>query len=333
MYLKQNKFFHSIVIIVLVAAIGLLFFDTLNLLNIDMLFMVPILFSAFHNERKEAFVISLLSVLSFDILFIPPRFSLAISDSNYLISFIIMIATGQMVAYLVKQAAIAKELEISEKIQDALLESLSHELRTPLAVIKGCSSGLLEQNLILSDKERIQLIETIDENAEDMEQLIHNLINSAKLKNGILHLKKDICDLEDIIGSALLKTEKEQTANFVISQNIPTIYANAIFIEQALINLLDNAFKYGFDVDVSVTEKLNGVLIVVSNNGTIIPSVDELNQATKAFVRLSNASSKRGLGLGLHVVQLIAEIHRGTLTLKSENGRFFAELFLPKRAE
>ena len=332
MYLKQNKYFHAIVITVTVSAVGLLFFDKLNFLNTAMLFMVPILFSALRNERKEVFFISLLSVLSFDIFFIPPRFSLTISDTNYLISFIIMIATGQMVAYLVKEATIAKELEISEKIQDALLESLSHELRTPLAVIKGCSSGLLEQNLILSDKERTQLIETIDENAEDMEQLIHNLINSAKLKNGVLHLKKDICDLEDIIGSALLKSEKEQTANFVISQNIPTIYANAIFIEQALINLLDNAFKYGFDVGVSVTEKPHGVLIVVSNQGTI-PSVNELCEATKPFVRLSNASSKRGLGLGLHVVQLITEIHGGTLTLKSENERFFAELFLPKRAE
>ncbi|MFA6195534.1 MAG: DUF4118 domain-containing protein [Sulfurimonas sp.] len=331
-YYEKSKFIISLGLLVLITLFSLLFFDTLNLLNTAMLFMVPILFSALHNEKKEVFFISVLSVLSFDVLFIPPRFSLTVSDVNYLMSFTIMIAVGQIIAYLTKQAAIAKELEISEKIQDALLESLSHELRTPLAVIKGCSSGLLEKNLILNDKERTQLIETIDENAEDMEQLIHNLINSAKLKNGILHLKKDICDLEEIIGSALLKSEKEQTANFVLSQNIPTIYANAIFIEQALINLLDNAFKYGFDVGVSVSEKPDGVLIVVSNNGTI-PSVDELNQATKAFVRLSNASSKRGLGLGLHVVQLIAEIHRGTLTLKSENERFFAELFLPKRAE
>ncbi len=331
-FYEKSSFIISIGLYILIFIVSLFFFDTLNLLNTAMLFMVPILFSALHNERKEVLFISFLCVVSFDVFFIPPRFSLTVSDVNYLISFIIMIATGQMVATLAKQAAIAKELEISEKIQGALLESLSHELRTPLAVIKGCSSGLLEQNLILSDKERILLIETIDENAEDMEQLIHNLINSAKLKNGILHLKKDICDLEDIIGSALLKTEKEQTANFVISQNIPTIYANAIFIEQALINLLDNAFKYGFDVGVSVTEKPNGVLIVVSNQGTI-PSMNELCEATKPFVRLSNASSKRGLGLGLHVVQLIAEIHGGTLTLKSENERFFAELFLPKRAQ
>lgn len=330
-YRKKSRFMMSIGLLILISIFLLLFFDTHNLQNTDMLFMVPILFSALHGEKKEVFVISLLSVLSFDILFIPPRFSLAIFDKNYLISFIMMIVIGQMVAYLAQQAAIAKELEISDKIQDALLESLSHELRTPLAVIKGCSSGLLEQSLILSDKERTQLIETIDENAEDMEQLIQNLINSAKLKNGILHLKKSICDLEEIIGSALLKTEKEQTANFVISNNVPEIYANAIIIEQALINLLDNAFKYGFDVNVSVTEKLHGVLIVVSNQGTI-PSANELREATKPFVRLSNASSKRGLGLGLHVVQLIAEIHRGTLTLKSENERFFAKLFLPKRA-
>ncbi len=331
-YYEKSRFMISIGLLVFISIFSLLFFDTLNLLNTAMLFMVPILFSALYNERKEVFFISLLAVLSFDILFIPPRFSLTVSDANYLVSFTIMIAVGQIISYLTKQATIAKELELSEKIQDTLLESLSHELRTPLAVIKGCSSGLLEQNLILNDRERTQLIETIDENAEDMEQLIQNLINSAKLKNGILHLKKSICDLEEIIGSALLKTEKEQTANFVLSQNVPTVYANAIIIEQALINLLDNAFKYGFDVGVSVAEKPLGVLIVVSNQGAI-PAVNELYEATKPFVRLSNASSKRGLGLGLHVVQLIAEIHGGTLTLKSENERFFAELFLPKRVQ
>lgn len=329
MYLKKSKFFHSLVIVVIVTTIGLVFFDFSNLLNTAMLFMIPILFSAFYNERKEVFVISIISVISFDVLFIPPRFSFAVSDVNYLLSFIIMIITGQIIAYLAQKASIAKELEMSNKIQDTLLESLSHELKTPLAVIKGYSSSLLEQDLVLTKKEKAEFIEAIDENAEDMECLINNLISSAKLKNGILNIKKEDCDIEDIIGSALVKVDKNELVDFNMTNDLPTIYGNAIFIEQAIINLLDNALKYGFDISISLLIVPYGIEITVKNKGEI-PLKDELLNATKPFIRLSNAKNKRGLGLGLHVVCLIAEIHKGKLSLESQNNEFIAKLFLPK---
>lgn len=296
MYFKKNKFFHSLIIVVIVTTIGLVFFDFSNLLNTAMLFMIPILFSAFYNERIEVFIISVISVLSFDILFIPPRFSITVSDLNYLLSFIIMIITGQIIAYLAKKASIVNEIEMSNKIQDTLLESLSHELRTPLAVIKGYSSSLLEQDLVLTEKERFEFIEAIDENAEDMECLINNLISSAKLKNGILNIKKEECDIEEIIGSTLVKVDKNELVSFNMTNDLPTISGNAILIEQAIINLLDNAFKYGFDISISLLTVPYGIEIIVKNKGEI-PLKDELLNATKPFIRLSNAKNKRGLGL------------------------------------
>lgn len=291
--------------------------------------MLPILFAALKNSQKEALFIALLSVVSFDLLFITPRFSFHVSDMKYLLSFAIMIIIGQMVSSLAKKAQITQELEMSKKIQDALLESLSHELRTPLAVIKGSSSGLLDHHLVIDPAERIRLIETIDENAEEMEQLISNLINSAKLKNGALTLKMEFCDIEELIGSALLKTEHDQTAKLTLPDNLPTIKGNPHFIEQAIINLLDNAFKYGVEVSLKATLHLDGVALLICNKSTILLP-DEISHATSPFVRLSNASSKRGLGLGLHVVQLITDIHHGKLSLKSQNHTFCAELFLPK---
>ncbi|MDD5406129.1 MAG: DUF4118 domain-containing protein [Sulfurovaceae bacterium] len=332
MFLQRAKFFQSLALTAFITIIALIFFDKINLINTAMLFMIPILFSALYNKSIEVFFISIIAVLFFNFLFIPPRFNLGVHDPNYIISFLIMIATGQMVSSLAKKATISKEHQMSQKIQDALLESLSHELRTPLAVIKGCSSILSEQRLILDDNERKNIIDTIDENTEDMEKHIGNLINSAKLKNGILQLKKELCDIEEIIGSALLKTEKEQVAFLKILDDIPLIYANAIFIEQAVINLLDNAFKYGYNVLLEVKEEPNGISVEVSNRGDVL-SQSEISQATNAFTRLSNSNSKRGLGLGLHVVKLIAQIHNGALMLSSKNDRFYAKLFLPKRNE
>ena len=327
MFLQKAKFFQSLTLTAFITIIALMFFDKINLINTAMLFLIPILFSALYNTRMEVFLVSTVSILSFNILFIPPRFSIHVHDVNYFISFIIMIAIGQIVSYLVKQAAITKELKMSQKIQDAILESLSHELRTPLAVIKGSSSVLQEYNLILSKEEQKTIVKTIYDNSEDMEKHISNLINSAKLKNGILQIKKELCDIEEIAGSALIKTEKDQSASLDIEDDAPQIYGNAVFLEQAIVNLLDNAFKYGTDVKVNIKTYLDEIIIEVSNMG-IIPSQQEISKATNAFTRLSNSHSKRGLGLGLHVVKLIAQIHNGRLVLDTNNNRFCAKLFL-----
>lgn len=327
--LKNNKLIQSVVILVVTTGVSLWLYDFLNLLNIAMFFMIPILFSALYNRQSEVIVISIISITIFDFIFIPPSFELITHDANYLIGFVIMFAIGQIVSTLVKNANIAKELEISNKIQDTLLESLSHELRTPLAVIKGYSSSLLEQDFSLSNEERLEFIKNIDENAEDMNKLITNLINSAKLTNGILNIKREFCDIQDIIGSALIKTEKEKLAIYTNINDIPIISANAILIEQAIINLLDNAFKYGYDIEVIVSKNTLGVEIIVSNKG-LIPTEQEMINALKPFCRLSNSKSHRGLGLGLHVVKLIAEIHGGKLTLSTDNTKFIASLYLPK---
>lgn len=327
MFLQKARFFQSLALSAIITIIALIFFDELNLINIAMLFLIPILFSAFYNKSLEVLFVSIVVILCFNILFIPPRFSLHVYDANYFISFIIMIVIGQIVSSLVKKASIAKEHQMSQKIQDAILESLSHELRTPLAVIKGSSSVLQEYNLILSEDERTTIAKTIDDNSEDMEKHISNLINSAKLKNGVLQIKQELCDIEEIIGSALIKTEKDQSASLSIEDDVPQIYGSAIFLEQAIINLLDNAFKYGNDVTVNIKTYLDGIMIEVSNSGAI-PSQQEILRATNAFTRLSNSHSKRGLGLGLHVVDLIAQIHNGKLTLTINNGRFCAKLFL-----
>lgn len=325
----SNKLAQSFIILGFVTIFSWWLYDVLTMLNMAMFFMIPILFSALHNKQSEVIIISIISIAIFDFIFIPPRFKAVTHDANYWIGFMIMFIIGQIIYKLAKNAALAKELEISSKIQDTLLESLSHELRTPLAAISGSSSTLLNRELILSQEDRDELIENIDKNAEDMDKLITNLISSAKLTNGVLNIKQELCDIQDIIGSALIKTEKKTLATYSNSNDIPMISANAILIEQAIINLLDNSFKYGYDVEVKVVATVLGVEILVSNKG-LIPAEREIASAIKPFCRLSNAKSQRGLGLGLHVVKLIGEIHGGSLTLSTDGIKFIAKLYLPK---
>lgn len=328
---KKTALVYSILILLFVFIVCFYMYDFLNELSVAMLFMIPILFSAIYNDRALATLISVVSILIFDFMFIHPRFHFIASDSNYFITFFIMFITGQIVYKLAKNATLAKEIEVSKKIEDTLLELLSHELRTPLAVIKGCSSGLLNKDLELTKLDQKNLIENIDENAEEMDRLIGNLINSAKLKNGILRVKKELCDIQDIVASAIIKTEKDIPVLFEsVDNEIASIIANAVLIEQAVINLLDNALKYGHDVRVKITEENSDIIITVSNKGQI-PNKSELENVVKPFLRLKNSNNHRGLGLGLHVVQLISEIHDGRLALTTDNFEFNASMYLPKK--
>lgn len=325
----MTNIFKSLITLSAVIVVSLVMYDILNLLDIAMLFMIPILFSALHCTKIEVIFISIVSIVLFDVLFILPRFDISVHDTNHLISFAIMFIIGQIVYKLTTNATLIKELEISKKIENTLLESLSHELKTPLAVIIGSSSTLLNKDIILSQKNQKELLEHIEKNAQDMDSLITNLISSAKLTNGILNIKKGFCDIEDIIGSALVKTKREELILYENDGEIKIIIANAILIEQAVINLLDNAFKYGYDVEIDTSANELGVTINVSNKGAM-PTKLEIQNALKPFCRLSNSRSQRGLGLGLHVVKLIAEIHGGKLELNIDNARFIATLYLPK---
>mgnify|MGYP003615697214 FL=1 len=333
--MKKNSLnsVHSVIILSVIAIVCFWSHNYLNELSIAMLFMIPILFSAIFNSQTQAIAIAFFSIAIFDFIFVHPKFDLAASNPSYFITFFIMFAIGQIVFRLSQNAALAKEMEVSKKIEDTLLELLSHELRTPLAVIKGCSSSLLNKDLILTKLDEKNLIENIDENAEEMDKLIWNLINSAKLKNGILKVKKDVCDIQDIVSSAIIKTEKDIPVLFEANQNqISNIAGNAILLEQAVINLLDNAFKYGYDVAAKIQEEEDSVVIIVSNKGGLQSLVD-IEKAVKPFSRLSNSKNHRGLGLGLHVVSLISEIHGGKLVLSSDRSIFIASIFLPKNTK
>ncbi len=222
-----------------------------------------------------------------------------------------------------------KELETSERLQETLIGSLSHELRTPLAAIMGTSSGLLTQELDLNSEQKQELYDTIDAGAHRMYRLIDNLLDTAaRLQSRVLKIKNQECDIPELLGSALAKAEHNFPATLEISQDIPQLYGDAVLIELALFNLLDNAFKYGDTVNVAVNREPIGVMIRICNTGSIPPAY-EASLAWKAFSRLSNVRGEEGIGLGLYVAYRIAKMHGGEVETMSDGIQFCATMRLP----
>ena len=319
-------------LLIVLAFVSKLFSEELQLVNIGMIHLIPILYAAMHLGRRDTLIVSVASVLSFNYFFIPPTFTFTVHDIRYVFSFAIMIAVGQIVSWLSERASIAKELETSERLQETLLGSLSHELRTPLAAIMGASSGLLTEELDLNTEQKKELYRTIDEGASRMRRLIDNLLDTARLQSGVLKLKLQECDIRELLGSALSKTEHTFPATLTIKETMSSIQGDAVLIEQALFNLLENAFKYGNAVNVTVEQDPKGMVVRICNTGSI-PPAHEAAMAWKAFSRLSNVQGVAGIGLGLYVAYRIAAMHGGSVETMSDGVQFCATMQLPLRGD
>jgi two-component system sensor histidine kinase KdpD len=208
----------------------------------------------------------------------------------------------------------------AERLQAALLTSLSHDLRTPLASILGSALTLKNYDENLSAMDRKEMLATIAEESERLNRFIANLLDMTRLESGVLRPRLDDVDLSDVIGSALSRARAvlaENTIETRIEDKVPFVKADAVLLEQALFNLLDNAAKHAGPGTVVQVKTLSGddqVQLIVMDNGPGIPAAS-LERIFDKFHRLEAGDSKRaGTGLGLAISRGFIEAMGGTVT-------------------
>ena len=218
-----------------------------------------------------------------------------------------------------KAAVLAK----NEQLRANLLRSISHDLRTPLTSISGNADTLLHCYDVLDDQTRKQIFSDIYDDAQWLIGLVENLLSITKIANGNvkLHLSDQVVD--DIISEALRHIDR-RSAEHHITMNcgeIPLLVrVDAGLIMQVLINLVNNAVKYtpaGSTIQITAIQRGNVAEICVSDNGAGIPN--ELKERVfEMFFTGSNpiGDSRRSLGLGLSLCQVIVHAHHGKMTLK-----------------
>ena len=221
-----------------------------DLVNIAMVYLLAVVIVALRFSRGPAVVASVLCVLAFDFLFVPPRGTLTVDDAQYLLTFAIMLAVALVISRLVDsvrdraaaQAALEIEAE-TERIRSALLASISHDLRTPLAVMAGASSSLAESGERLSPAERKALAESVFGQAREMSEHVAKVLQMTRLETGAITLDCDWVALNEIVGSVLERLSGRMAGHRVIvdlPDDLPLLKVDATLIEQALGNLLDN---------------------------------------------------------------------------------------------
>jgi two-component system sensor histidine kinase KdpD len=226
-------------------------------------------------------------------------------------------------ALAIERATLADEAQASqvrmetERLRNSLLSSVSHDLRTPLATITGAATTILESESRLDQRTQHELLESIRDEADRLNRLVHNLLEMTRLESGALELRRDWHPLEEVIGAALGQLAKSLGAGRVtvsIPPDLPLVSIDDVLIEQVFVNLLDNAIKYtppDSAIRIIVTATDSSVIAEVADHGPGLPK----GQETRVFDKFYRAApdGRRGAGLGLAICRGIVLAHGGRI--------------------
>ena len=225
----------------------------------------------------------------------------------------------------------AEQIEKLSTIRQDFVANVSHELRTPVTSIKGFAETLLDgAKDSPADCERFLGI--IMRQANQLESIIHDLLELSHMEqNSAQNLEKNPTELEEIITNATTfcqsRAEAKGFALCVTCERGLTANIHTGLIEQALLNLIDNAIKYGATaeqpvIDISACSAREGIEMNVRDYGHGVEA-SHLDRLFERFYRVDKGRSREmgGTGLGLAIVKHIAIIHGGTVRVKSELGK------------
>jgi two-component system sensor histidine kinase KdpD len=237
-------------------------------------------------------------------------------------------------------AAEARIQAESEQMRSTLLSSVSHDLKTPLAAIAGASSSLLESST-LDEETRRQLLETVADEAARLNRLLENILQMSKLDAGVAAPHREWHVLEEVVGSALRRTQstlKSHTVDVRLPADLPLVSVDDLLLEQVLVNLLENAARYTpSGTQIIITASLDGrwLRLAVADNGPGIPAGAEERIFEKFYRASPRADGGRGSGLGLAICRAIAHAHGGNISAANRpdgGAEFVLRLPLAKNA-
>ena len=253
-----------------------------------------------------------------------------------------------------------QELTRLDKAKSEFINIASHQLRTPISVIQGVASMMLDGDMEDMPKEQKQkFYESVWDKSRKLQNIVHDILNATSFDNAkfsVMDREADAISVADILQKIIKDFEieaKERDLDLVYAQKgkIPLVRGQKEYLEEAFINLINNAIKYTpssqmtkdiratrsdgrrgrVEIIVGRDPKNSGsILVQVKDNGIGIPkgSVKKLFQK---FSRAKNAVDMYtdGTGLGLYIIKEIVRGHRGKVWFESQEGEgttFFVSL-------
>lgn len=224
---KRTQYIISVSLISALVLLGLAINDYVGYRVIALILMLAVSVLAIFLDIVPVLVSAFVSAALWNFLFIPPRFTFAVGNAEDRLLFImyfVIALINAVASYKIRE--MQREVRRKEtranavKFYNALFNSLSHELRTPITTIVGATDNLQVLNGRLSEKDRKDLINEISVAGLRLNQQVENLLSMSRLESGFLQVKKDWCDVHDVIYKTLHQLELP-LQNFKVNVIIP----------------------------------------------------------------------------------------------------------------
>jgi two-component system sensor histidine kinase KdpD len=204
----------------------------------------------------------------------------------------------------------------TQRLRTALLNSLSHDLRTPLTGIRGAAGSLRTSWDTLPPEVRLDLLASIELDIVRMTRFLANITEMTRLETGDIVPRLERIDITQAAESAAARVPGLHGLVMDVAQDLPKVSADPALLEQVLVNLFENAAKYGpGDEPVAVAGRRAGneVIISVTDDGPGISAAD-LPHVFDSFYRARRGDRTiPGTGLGLAIAHGLTEAMGGSI--------------------
>ena len=231
-------------------------------------------------------------------------------------------------AFSLKRAADLSQLQLD------FLSKVSHEFKTPLPSIRLFTQTLLEPRP-LTDEQRRQCLEMLDHETERLSMMIGRLLDLGRMEAGSMVYHRQPERVGSVVDAALrafepIRLQEHVTLATDVPRDLPPILADRTMLSQALLNLLQNAAKYGGDdrhIALRCRADDGHVELSVADHGPGIPR-REHRRIFERFYRIDDRLDRKqeGSGLGLAIVRHVAQAHGGSVLVRNrpEGGAEFS---------
>jgi two-component system, OmpR family, sensor histidine kinase KdpD len=318
------------------------------LTSVALLYLVPVVVVAGVGGVRLGVAAAIASDLLLNWFFVPPLHTLTVDRRDNVIALLVYVLVAVTVAVAVDLAAReragaaartletirhaeqAAELAEVDRVRTAILASVGHDLRTPLASIKAAASSLRAADVDFSAEDRDELLATVEESTDRMNDLVENLLAMSRLQAGVLSMELRPVGLDEVVARALLYVTHPGVA-VSVADRLPLVMADPGLLERVIANLIGNAVKAaaGGPVEVHGVPAGDAVALAIIDHGTGIAEADR-DRVFAPFQRLDDRHADGGLGLGLAIARGFTTAMSGTLTLtETDGGGLTATVQLP----
>jgi two-component system sensor histidine kinase KdpD len=307
---------------------GLFLLEFVGYRVVAFMLLVTVSILAMFLDIVPVLLAALLSALTWDFLFIPPRYTFTVGSPEdrllllmYFIIALINAVLTNKVRQMEKEVRIRDDKANSIKFYNTLFNSLSHEMRTPITTIIGAADNLQSNISKLSEADKAELLKEISIAVMRLNLQVENLLSMSRLESGIFKIKKDWCDINELIHKTLHTLDSNLQRYKVaveLEENLPLVKLDFGIMEQVLYNLILNASLHTPEesrISIQVRYESPNLIIIIADNGKGFPQ-QEIDHVFEKFYRLKGSSSN-GTGLGLSIVKGFVEAHNGTVRLEN----------------